>query len=100
MKIRWKNWSIDHQKKYKSRKHSSMQNMGVKALCDRDLYCWSWFSRRCDTKNDLTLINLSPHFTEILREFCFLIIPTPYRLHKCAASRQMRYVLVDLLHPE
>lgn len=55
-KIRWKKFPIVHQGQHKNMKYEYLQTMGVKAWCDRAIYCWSWFAGRCGTKKDLKLM--------------------------------------------
>lgn len=100
MTLRWKNCPISHHGQYKNAKKGTMPTIGIEAWCDRSLYAWSWFSGRCGTNNDKTLLAYSPLFMDILCGSFNLNLPTQYRIHGNGRNRTMGYMLADGIYPE
>jgi Plant transposon protein len=52
--------------KYKNLFTGKLAAICCEALCNRNIYCWSWFAGRCGTINDITVLDNSPFFIDIL----------------------------------
>ena len=66
MRQLWKNCPKALKGQYYNPKDGRIAVISVEAWCDRDLYVWHWFSGRCGTNNDITVLDASPLFNDIL----------------------------------
>jgi hypothetical protein len=91
----WKNCPKQLKGQFKNPKDEKLAVISIEAWCDRDLYCWNWFSGRAGTNNDITVASSSPLFNDILEgewDPCF-----EYVLE--GEKRQVPYFLVDGIYP-
>lgn len=68
-------------------------------VCDRDLYLWHWFARRCGTNNDKTIVSVSPLFSDILGGRYVFKLSAPYYISPDSVARNNPYYLADRIYP-
>ena len=98
-KLKWKNCPAALKGQYHNTKESHIATIAVEAWCDRDLYIWHWFARRCGTNNDKTLLDVSPLFVAILNGTYDIKLPTDFKMHPDGQTRTVGYFLVDGIYP-
>jgi hypothetical protein len=75
MHLFWKNCPRQFKGKYKNLFTGKLAAISCEALCNRNIYCWSWFAGRCGTNNDITVLDHSPFFIDILNNNCRMLLP-------------------------
>jgi hypothetical protein len=73
-------------------------SINCEAITDSDLYCWHWFAGRAGTNNDITLVNNSPLFIDILTGRRRIYLPDGYEVDE-KVRHWMLYYLVDDIYP-
>lgn len=95
MKFKWKKFPSKLKGKYHSSKEGNLATIKVEAWTDHDLYRWNWFSGRCGTNNDKTMVAMSPLFREIL---C-VVLPykqqNTYTKRSVSTVRDVQYLLAE-----
>eukprot|EP00180_Rhodochaete_pulchella_P001404 Plantae.Rhodophyta-Rhodochaete_pulchella.ctg22150.p1 GENE.Plantae.Rhodophyta-Rhodochaete_pulchella.ctg22150~~Plantae.Rhodophyta-Rhodochaete_pulchella.ctg22150.p1 ORF type:complete len:194 (+),score=3.63 Plantae.Rhodophyta-Rhodochaete_pulchella.ctg22150:64-645(+) len=97
MKLHRKNTPKQYKRQYKNPKDGKLGVLTCEAWADHRLYCWSWFARRPGTNNNITQLDHSPLFHEVL-EGNIRLDQGPYVLNGVARSWK-RYFLADGIYP-
>lgn len=96
--LHWKNFPKAYKGQCHNQKDGKLATISCEAVCDKRLYCWSWFSGRCGTNNDITVLDHSPLFIDILNGRRKMTLPNGYYF-----NRQRRhwflYLLADGIYP-
>jgi hypothetical protein len=66
MQFYWKNCPKALKGQYHNPKNGRPASINCEAMTDSDLYCWHWFAGRAGTNIDITLVDNSPLFIDIL----------------------------------
>lgn len=100
MHMHWNNCPNSMKGQYHNPKKEPIGTISCEVLCDHNLYCWHWFSRRCGTNNDITVMDNSPLILSILRGDWNIMLPNGYDIN---STRRMwlSNILVDgiYIHP-
>ncbi len=99
MKYVWKNCPYRKKGQFLNSKVSKLATIQCEAWCDKDLYCWSWFSGRPGTNNDLNVLSRSPLFNDIFNDWYKPLLSEPFRLRGSNQLRKKGYFLVDSIYP-
>ena len=67
-------------------------------MVDTDIYCWYWFSGRAGTKNDITVLDNSPLFNDILGGDRRMTLPEGFYINGQHIHWQL-YMLGDGIYP-
>ncbi len=98
-KLVWKNCPYRKKGQFLNSRVSKMATIQCEAWCDKDLYCWSWFSGRPGTNNDLNVLSRSPLFNDIFNDWYKPELSQPYRFLGSNDQRKNGYFLVDSIYP-
>ena len=74
----WENCPKAMKGQYHNPKDGKLATISCEALVVRRLYCWHWFSGRCGTNNDITVLDNSPLFNDILSGKRRMTLPEGY----------------------
>lgn len=72
--------------------------ISVEALCHHYLYVWNRFCCRPEINNDLTLVESSPSFNDILTRSFFFHLSTRFNLRGIQERKRFPYVFVDVIY--
>ncbi|KAI0563688.1 Plant transposon protein [Gracilaria domingensis] len=98
MHVHWKYCPKAMKGQYHNPKDGKLAIMSCEALCDRRLYCWYRFPVRCGTNYDITVVDNSPLFIDILSGGRRMTIPEGYVVNGVHQSGLL-YYLVDGIYP-
>lgn len=98
MKVRWKNCPRSLKGQFKNPKDSKLAVLSCEALVDSDLFCWHWFAGRPGTNNDVTVMDNSPLFMDILAGRRCMHLPEGYCLNG-KVRHDFLYFLGDGIYP-
>ena len=99
MHLHWKNCPLAFKGQYHNPKDGKVTTISCEALCHSSLYCWHWFSGRCGTNNDITVLRHSLLFIDILNGKRRMELPEGYKIN--GITRQwLFYMLSDGIYPQ
>ena len=98
MQIHWKNCPKAKKGQYYNPKSGKLATLSCEALVDCDLYCWHWFAGRPGTNNDITVLDNSPLFNDILTGRRRMNLPEGYVINNIRRS-WLLYMLGDGIYP-
>lgn len=99
MHLHWKNCPKEFKGQYHNPKSGKLATISCEALVDTELYCWHWFAGRAGTNNDITVMDNSPLFNDILGGERRMTLPEGYVLNgQC--RKWLLYMLGDGIYPE
>ena len=99
MHYTWKNFPATDKGQYQNSRVSKMATIQCEGWCDHDLYCWSWFSGRPGTNNDLNVLARSPLFQNIFSEQFSLSVTDGYNINQHGMPHHLLYFLGDGIYP-
>lgn len=99
MHMHWKNCPKALKGQYHNPKDGKLATISCEALVDRNLYCWHWFSGRCGTNNDITVLDNSPLINDILAGNRTMTLPEGYLVNGARRSGLL-YMLGDGIYPD
>lgn len=89
MHLHWKNCPKAYKGQYHNPKDGMVATISCEALCYARLYCWSWFAGRCGNNNDITVIDRSPLFIDILNGRRKITLENGYELNGQRGNRKV-----------
>lgn len=98
MHLHWKNCPRAFKGQYRNPKNGKLATIVCEAVCDHNLYCWSWFVGRCGTNNDITVMDNSPFFQGILSGQRKIELPEGYYINGQQRHWPL-YLLGDGIYP-
>lgn len=98
MTIKWKNCLRAYTGQYHNPKDGKLAVLRCEAVADSNLYCWHWFAGRPRTNNDVTVLDNSPLFKDILSGRRTMLLPNGYTLGG-VTRHWLLYMLGDLAYP-
>lgn len=98
MTIKWKNCPRAYKGQYHNPKDGKLAVLRCEAVVDGDLYCWHWFSGRPGSNNDVTVLDHSPFFQQILSGRRKVVLPDGSVLNG-NRRRWLLYLLGDGAYP-
>ncbi|KAK1869281.1 hypothetical protein I4F81_011759 [Pyropia yezoensis] len=98
MTIKWKNCPRAFKGQYHNPKDGKLAVLRCEAVVDGDLYCWHWFAGRPGTNNDVTVLDNSPYFMDILSGRRQMLLPNGYALGG-VTRHWLLYLLGDSAYP-
>lgn len=99
-KLVWKNCPTALKGQYHNSKDGKLATISVEAWSDGDLYIWHWNAGRCGTNNDITMVEVSPLFQDILGCQYKFRLSRKYKIVDGGRERDMPYYLVDGIYPD
>ena len=99
MHLHWKNCPKALKGQYHNPKAGKLATISCEAMVDHDLYCWHWFPGRVGTNNDITVLQNSPLFIDILSGKRCMELPEGYILNG-EHKQWLLYFLGDGIYPE
>lgn len=99
MKYVWKNCPATMKGQYLNSRESKSATVQCEGWCDHDLYCWSWFSGRPGTNNDLNVLARSPLFQRIFSEHFDITVSDGYHIEETKPPHHLLYLLGDGIYP-
>lgn len=75
----------------------NLDTISCEAIFDHNHYCWSWFSARCGTNNDITVEENIPFFIDLLAGNIKLVLENGYELNG-SLGHLLLYYLVDVIY--
>lgn len=102
-KLRWKNCPKSWKGQFYNPKDSKLAVISVEAWCDSNLYLWHWFAGRPGTNNDLTTLDSSPLFNDILANQYDFKLQNEYTLPSLTVENSLEkhsipYFLTDAIY--
>lgn len=99
MEIRWKNCPFQLKGQYHSSREGHLATLQVEACTDHDLNVYHWFSGRCGTNKDKTMVEMSPLFRKIMSGTYNFKLDSSYTTGSLQTVRDVPYFLVDGIYP-
>lgn len=97
-KLIWKNCPKEQMGQYYNPKDLKVAVISVEAWCDHDLYIWHWFAGRPGTNNDITMLDTSHLFMDVITGAYKIELINEYELltmEREHVRRRLAYYLVD-----
>jgi hypothetical protein len=98
MNIKWKQCTNAYKGQLQNPNNLKLATISCEAVADLNIYCNHWFVGRAGTKNDLTVIDNSPLFFDILSDCRRIRLPHSFEIDGITRNWLM-YYLYDGIYP-